>query len=205
MDIEAIILATSYAGIGILMAVNGFASFPSSQILYIIVGYFIGTGYLALVPASIIGALGNTIGNIALYEVTRRYGIDALKRFHIYRESEVRKIEAVFKKRGAWFIFIGKLLPAIKVFMPVVAGLGKLRRDLFTGIIFAASWIWALGFIAIGYVFGKSTEVFKTYAFILIPVAAAVVFLFYRYLNSAEILRLTNEGETMPESDREGA
>lgn len=205
MDIEAIILATSYVGIGILMVANGFASFPSSQILYIIVGYFIGTGYLALIPASLVGALGNTIGNIALYEFTRRYGIDALKRFQIYRESEVRKIEAVFRKRGAWFIFIGKLLPAIKVFMPVVAGLGKLRRDLFAGIIFTASWIWALGFIAIGYVFGKSTEVFKAYAFILVLVAATVVYLFYRYLNSAEILRLTEEQEAKPASDKEEA
>lgn len=194
MDIESIILASSYLGIFLLMTLNGFASFPSSQVLYILVGYFISTGYLAFMPASLIGALGNTIGNIALYEVTRRYGIGALRRLRFYREEEVRKVEVVFQKKGAWFIFVGKLLPAIKVFMPVVAGLGKLRRVIFVPIIALSSYLWALGFIAVGYVFGKSTEVFKTYAFILLLVAGTVVYLFWKYLNSEEILRAVENG-----------
>lgn len=195
MDIESVILASSYLGIFLLMTLNGFASFPSSQVLYILVGYFISTGYLALLPASLVGALGNTVGNIALYEVARRYGIGALQRLRFYREEEVRKIEAVFRKKGVWFIFIGKLLPAIKVFMPVVAGLGKLRRDAFVLIIISSSYIWALGFISIGYIFGRSTEVFKTYAFILLLVAGTVVYLFWRYLNSTEILRAMKDAE----------
>lgn len=193
MDIESIILASSYLGIFILMVANGFSSFPSSQILYIIVGYFISTGYLSLFPAALAGTLGNTLGNIGLYEITRRYGITALKRFRIYREHEIKKMEAVFRRHGAWFIFVGKLLPAIKVFMPVVAGLGRLRRDVFVLVIVVSSFIWSLGFIAIGYIFGKSTEVFKTYAFILLIVAAAVVYFFYRSLNSPKILRSLEE------------
>jgi membrane protein DedA with SNARE-associated domain len=194
MDIESIILGTSYAGIFLLMTVNGFASFPSSQILYIVVGYFIFTGYLLFLPASLLGALGNAFGNLILYELVRRYGIGALKKFRIYRESEIRKVEIVFRKRGAWFVFIGKLLPAIKVFVPIMAALGKLRRSLFILLMFAASWIWACGFIAIGFIFGKSADVFKAYAFILLLVAGTVVYLFYRYLNSPEILRVLDGG-----------
>ena len=75
MDIEAIIVGASYAGIFGLMIANGFFSFPSSQILYIIVGYFVGTGKLALLPAVLLGALGNTIGNVFLYEAVRGHGV----------------------------------------------------------------------------------------------------------------------------------
>jgi len=103
MDVESVILASSYLGIFGLMAVNGFASIPSSQILYIIVGYFVSTGYLAFLPAVFLGALGNTIGNVAIYELTRRYGIEALKNFHIYREREVKKMELVFERKGCGF------------------------------------------------------------------------------------------------------
>jgi membrane protein DedA with SNARE-associated domain len=195
MDVESVILASSYLGIFGLMAVNGFASIPSSQILYIIVGYFVSTGYLAFLPAAFLGALGNTIGNVAIYELTRRYGIEALKNFHIYREREVKKMELVFERKGVWFLFVGKLLPAIKIFMPIVAGLGKLRRDVFTIIMMFSSFLWALIFITIGYIFGKSTKVFQTYAFILLLVATTVVYLFWRYLNSEEILRMVEKTE----------
>lgn len=170
------------------MIANGFFSFPSSQVLYIIVGYFIGTGYLALFPASLIGALGNTIGNVLLYEAIRKKGVGFMKQLTQIRDDDLRKIEMVFRKRGAWFLFIGKLLPSIKVFVPIPAALGRMHRGLYAIIMFSASWIWSLIFIAIGYVFGKDTSVFKSYALILILVAATVVYLFYRYMNSKEIL-----------------
>lgn len=189
MDYEAIILATSYLGILLLMVANGFISFPSSQILYIIVGYFIGNETLQFFPASLSGAIGNTIGNIFLYEVVRRHGVHYLTRFQIFKESDIKKVEIVFKKRGLWFLFIGKLLPAIKVFIPIPAGMGKTHRGAFAAIMLISSWLWSCIFIAIGYYFGKNSEVWKSYGTILAVVAVFIVFLFYRMLNSKEVLR----------------
>ena len=189
MDIEAIILAFSYLGIFGLMTLNGFASFPSSQILYIIVGYFIGTGTLSLFPAALSGALGNTIGNVLLYEAIRKHGVRYLEKFQIFRKEDIRKVEIVFRKRGTWFLFIGKLLPAIKVFVPIPAALGKVHRGVFASIMFAASFIWSLIFIAIGYFFGKGAELWKSYGVILMIIAGVVVFLFYRMLNAKEVTR----------------
>lgn len=193
MDIEAIITGFSYAGIFGLMIANGFLSFPSSQILYIVVGYFIGTGALLLLPASIIGALGNTIGNMLLYEAIRRHGITYVKRFQIFREEDVRKVEIVFRKKGLWFLFVGKLLPAIKVFIPIPAALGKVHRGKFAAIMLAASWVWSLIFITIGYFFGKGAVMWKSYGIILMIVAAGIVFIFYRMLNASDVLREVEE------------
>ena len=195
IDIESIITGFSYLGIFGLMIGNGFLSFPSSQILYIIVGYFVGIGTLGLLPASILGALGNTIGNIFMYEAVRAHGIHYVKRFQIFRDKDILKVEHVFKKKGLWFLFIGKLLPAIKVFIPIPAGLGKVHRGTFAAIMFSASWIWSLIFISIGYFFGKSTTVWKSYGIILMLVAAVVMFLFYRYMNSETILKELDEEE----------
>ena len=188
MDIESIIVASSYLGIFGLMIANGFVSFPSSQILYIIVGYFVSTGTLALIPASIAGAIGNTIGNILLYEAIRDEGIPYLRKLHMFRDDDIRKVEILFRKRGLWFLFIGKLLPAIKVFVPIPAAMGKVHRGVFALLMLTSSWIWSLIFIAIGYTFGKSAHVWKSYGIILLVVAGVLVFLFYRMLNSKVIL-----------------
>lgn len=188
MDIEAIILGFSYVGIFALMIANGFLSFPSSQLLYIIVGYFIGTGTLSLLPASLLGALGNMIGNIFLYEAVRRHGVHYLKKFQIFHEEDIRKVEIVFRKKGLWFLFVGKLLPAIKVFVPIPAALGKVHRGIFATLMLSASWVWALMFIAIGYFFGKGATMWKSYGIILMIVAGIIVFLFYRMLNAKEVL-----------------
>ena len=189
MNIELIIQSASYLGIFGLMIANGFASFPSSQVLYIIVGYFVGTGALSLFPASLIGALGNTIGNIALYEAVRRHGIHYVEKFQLFPLRDIKKIQIVFRKRGTWFLFVGKLLPAIKVFVPIFAGIGRVHRGIFATFMFTASWIWSLAFIAIGYFFGKSAGVWKSYSILLVVVAFIVLLIFYRMLNAKEVLR----------------
>lgn len=186
--IEALIQGGSYFAIFVLMITNGAVSFPSSQILYIIAGYFVAQGNLVFALVAFVGALGNAIGNIILYELARKHGRTFVARMKLFPERELSKVEHAFKKKGAWFIFIGKLLPAIKVFVPITAGLGKFSRILFAPLMFIASFIWALGFISIGFFFGKSSDLFGKYAIILVIVAAVVMLLFYRYINSPAIV-----------------
>jgi membrane protein DedA with SNARE-associated domain len=189
MTIESIIINLSYLGIFLLMISNGFIANPSSQVLYIIAGYFAFTGKLSFALIILFGAIGNTIGNFILYELARRKGLHYLKKFKIFPEKEIRKVQIAFKKRGAWFLFIGKLIPALKIFVPIPAGLAKMNRIKYGIIIFISSAIWASIFTGIGYIFGKSTDVFRVYSVILIIIAAIVIFIFYRYMNSAEVIK----------------
>lgn len=188
ITIETLIHGGSYLAIFFLMIANGAVSFPSSQVLYIIAGYFIAQGSLSIGLVALVGALGNTIGNIILYELTRKHGRTFIEKMKIFPTRELAKVEKAFQKKGAWFIFIGKLLPAIKVFVPIPAGLGKMSRPLFASLMFIASLIWSLAFISIGYFFGKSANLFGSYAVVLVIVAAVVTLLFYRYINSDEIV-----------------
>lgn len=188
INIEMIITVAGYFGIFALMIANGALSFPSSQVLYVIAGYFIAQEKLLLIPVLLVGALGNTVGNIVLYELARKYGKSFIIKLKLFPSKELEKVEMAFQKKGVWFIFIGKLLPAIKVFVPIPAGLGKMHRGIFALLMFVASSIWALGFIALGYFFGGTFKIFGPYALIPIAIAIIVVALFYRYLNSNEIL-----------------
>jgi len=188
MDTETIIASFSYFGIFALMVSNGFVSFPSSQVLYIIAGYFISTGKLSLPLVIVVGTIGNTIGNIILYEIARSKGLAYLTKIPSFPERELRKVEEVFKKKGARFLIIGKLIPALKVFVPIPAGLAKMDRALYVTIIVITSAIWTLPFISIGYIFGKSTRTLGSYAVVLTIIAFVVVAFFYRSMNSKEIV-----------------
>jgi len=187
MNIEAVITASGYLGVFGLMIANGFVSFPSSQVLYIFVGYLASIGFFNFQLVAIVGALGNTAGNIILYELARSKGLEYITKFKVFPPREVKKVQAVFKRRGAWFLFVGKLLPAIKVFVPIPAGIAKMNRVLYAIIIFVSSYIWALAFLAIGFFFGKSSDVFGKYAIILSILALFVLFYFYRSMNSENI------------------
>jgi membrane protein DedA with SNARE-associated domain len=187
--IEHIVILLGYAGIFLLMIANGAISFPSSQILYIIAGYFIFVGDLHVVPVVICGAIGNTIGNILLYELAKRKGIEYLTRWPLFPLREISKVQIAFQKRGAFFLFVGKLLPAIKVLVPIPAGIAKMNLAVFAGIVLIASAIWTAPFLAIGYYFGKSADVFGPYAVVLVIIALVVATLFYRYINSEAVVQ----------------
>lgn len=188
MSIEEIIITFTYLGIIILMTTNGFISFPSSQILYIISGYFVFTGDLSLALVLLFGAFGNTVGNYILYEIARQKGLKYILKFKIFPEKALRKAIKTFEKKGYFFLFIGKILPAIKVFIPIPAGLSKMNRIWFTFLIFISSIIWAFIFVMIGYFFGKSSDIFGYYAPILLMIAFVVIFVFYKMMNSKEIV-----------------
>jgi membrane protein DedA with SNARE-associated domain len=203
MDIETIVVGFSYVGIFFLMIGNGLFSFPSSQILYIIVGYFVGTGYLALLPASFVGALGNTLGNIALYEIVRRRGLLYIERFKIFRREDIARVEVVFRKRGLWFLFVGKLLPAIKVFVPIPAALGQVHRGVYAALMFLSSWIWSFAFIGIGYFFGKSAHVWKSYGIALSIIAFIILIIFYRLLFAESVTEEVRKAALSDENKKE--
>jgi len=189
MNTETIIISFSYLGIFVLMVSNGFISFPSSQVLYIIAGYFVFTGNLNIGLVVFAGALGNTIGNIILYEVARRKGMHYLTKFPIFREKELRKVQVAFQKKGIWFLAIGKLVPALKVFVPIPAGIAKMNRTLYASIVAITSIIWSFPFLAIGFYFGKSSKVFGNYAIILTIIAFVVMTVFYKFMNSDEVVQ----------------
>jgi membrane protein DedA with SNARE-associated domain len=187
MALEQIISGLSYMGIFILMFSNGIFSFPSSQVLYIIVGYFVGVGTLALPTALVVGAIGNTIGNIALYEFAREHGMNAALKFLPMKPHHVAKTERFFEKKGLGFLFIAKLLPTLKVFVPIFGGIGKAPRIPYAALMFLASMVWAFIFIEIGMFFGKNTDIWKPYSGALAVISILVVFFLWRsYKNTEE-------------------
>jgi membrane protein DedA with SNARE-associated domain len=186
MDFHSLITSGSYTAIFFLMIANGTVNFPSSQVLYLVVGYFVGIGKLSFLPAVISGALGNTVGNAITFLLIRRYGHSLAHKLLMMEETTFKKLHAAlhetFSKKGMWWLFVGKLTPSVKAFIPVVAGLGDTRTDQTLFIFLAASFAWACGVIYLGYTFGEhvSLSSFLTVSFL---VGITVVYLIYRRIS----------------------
>ena len=194
MNLEYIILTLSYFGIFILLLANGFISFPSSQIIYIIAGYFAYTQDLNIYYVILIGALGQTCGNWILYELSRKKGLEYSSKFIKYlfpyhdTKKEIQKFQIAFNKRQIFLLFIGKLVNPIKIFIPIPAGIAKVNRAIFLSIVFITSTIWASIFTAIGFYFGKNYENFGYIGAIIFIIALLVMTYFYKLMNSKEVI-----------------
>lgn len=181
MTLETILINLGYSAVFFLMILNGITNIPSSQILYLICGWLIFKGTLLFWPVLILGAIGNSIGNCILYEICRRHGkkviLNWIPRFS---EKEFQKLEAIFKKHGYWFIFVGKLLPALKTLLPILCGFGRVSRVLYNIIIIITSFIWAAIFLILGYYFGKGFD-YGVYGIVLVIIAILLMYFAYKY------------------------
>jgi membrane protein DedA with SNARE-associated domain len=182
-DLHFIISSGSYLAIFLLMVTNGAVNFPSSQFLYIICGYLIGTGSLLFVPTIIIGAIGNTIGNVITFLLIKKYQHPLARKLLMLDEKTFTTIHSAlhdtFSRRGMWWIFIGKLTPSVKAFIPIVAGLADTKVRLTSFIFLAASLIWAIGITAIGYYFGEHITL-TSLSVVSLCLGAIIIYVVYR-------------------------
>jgi membrane protein DedA with SNARE-associated domain len=171
---------TAYVTVFLLMVANGATNFPSSQLLYLFAGFLTTKGALSIYLLAFFGGLGNAIGNILLYELVRLKGVNILKNFFSLEPSKEKHIKDLLEKSGAVYIFLGKLIPGVKVFIPVVAGLTNIKRSLVYSTLAASSILWAIIFLHIGAFFGTNTELTKWYGVSAILILFALYFFTYK-------------------------
>jgi membrane protein DedA with SNARE-associated domain len=165
------------------MLTNGIANFPSSQILYLITGYYISTSSLLFTPTIIVGTVGNTIGNIITFLLIKKYGTSLAHKILMTNEKTFNQIHSAlhetFTHRGIWWLFVGKLTPSVKAFIPVVAGLANTEVYLTSFIFFSASLVWAIALVYIGLTFGEHTTL-SSFMTISFCIGLSILYIVYR-------------------------
>lgn len=186
MDFHTLIASGSYMAIFLLMIANGIINFPSSQVLYLVVGYFISAEKLLFVPAVSVGALGNTIGNIIAFLLIKKYGHSLAHKILMMQESVFKKVHGAlhetFSKKGLWWLFIGKLTPSVKAFIPVVAGLAETPTLTTSAIFLSASLVWATGITYLGYTFGEHVSI-SSFLAVSFIIGLAIIYIIYRNIS----------------------
>ena len=157
--------AIGWPGVVLLMAVESAAiPFPSELIMPLAGWLLIQAhgGPLWLVGlAGFYGALGNLIGSWVAYWVSLRGGRPLLLKYGKYvliTRDEIDRAEVWFDKYGEMAVFVSRLLPVVRTFISVPAGLARMNLWRFSLYTFAGSFIWSLGLAYGGYLLGENWE-----------------------------------------------
>jgi membrane protein DedA with SNARE-associated domain len=168
------------------MTTNGVANFPSSQLLYVVCGYFISTGNLLFIPTILAGTLGNTLGNIITFILVKKYDRTFARKLLMMDEVTFTKIHnalhSTFLHKGMWYIFFGKLTPSVKAFIPIVAGLANTKTKITSFIFLSASFIWSIAITSLGYYCGEKISL-KSFTAVSLLVGSIIIFIVYKKIS----------------------
>lgn len=155
-----------YLGIICLMFLeSSFFPFPS-EVVIPPAGYLASIGKMNILLVIIMGILGSILGALFNYWISLRFGRPFFHKYGKYfflKESTLDKAEHFFVRHGHISTLIGRLLPGIRQYISLPAGLS--RMPLFPFCIFTAigSGIWVTILAFVGYWVGNNKELVTEY------------------------------------------
>jgi membrane protein DedA with SNARE-associated domain len=159
--IMAIITATGLLGVALMMAIESACIPLPSEIIMPFSGYLASTGQFSLLAAATAGALGCNIGSAAAYAVGRHGGRRFIERwggYFLISHRDLAAADRFFGRYGSAAVFIARLLPVVRTFIALpagIAGMPVLRFHLYT---FLGSWPWCFGLAYAGYRLGRAWD-----------------------------------------------
>jgi membrane protein DedA with SNARE-associated domain len=129
-------------------------------------GFLVSQGRFSLLGAATAGAIGCNLGSIVAYEVGYYGGRPLVERFGRYilmNERDLEHADHFFHRYGNAAIFIGRLLPVIRTFIALPAGIARMPRGRFHLYTFLGSWPWCFGLAYIGMKLGDHWMDIKPY------------------------------------------
>jgi membrane protein DedA with SNARE-associated domain len=165
--ITHVILAMGYAGIALLMAIeSACVPLPSEIIMP-----FAGAVTVASIAATfnkaplnlwlvgLAGAIGCNLGSVVAYFVGAKLGRPFLERTRWMRffvtPHELERVDKWFERRGAIMVFFARLLPVVRTFIALPAGIARMDQVRFHVYTFLGSLPWCLALAYAGAYLGE--------------------------------------------------
>ncbi len=181
-----------YPGIIILMALeSSFFPFPS-EVVIPPAAYLASKGEFNIWWVIASGVLGSLLGAWFNYFLALRLGRPMLARliirygkFFLLPPDTLVKVERFFERHGHISTFIGRLLPGIRQYISLPAGLGRMNFWLFTFYTALGAGIWVTVLAAAGYLIGANEALLKAWLrrgsvlLILFSVMVVTVYLYF--------------------------
>jgi membrane protein DedA with SNARE-associated domain len=186
------ISAGGYLGIIALMAIESACIPLPSEIIMPFSGYLASTGRFDLLLAATAGAFGCNVGSTAAYFVGRYGGRPLVERWGSYVLMSRRELETAdrfFARFGGVAVLVGRLLPVIRTFIALPAGIARMPQLPFQVYTFVGSWPWCFALAYVGYRLGQRwdsdprlREVMHRFDYLVLAliVLAAGLFLWHR-------------------------
>ncbi len=151
----------------------------SSEITFGFAGVLAYQGHLSLPLVIIIGAAAELAGSSTAYGLGRLGGRNTVERYRRYllmTRKDVQRVERFFDGRGAWSVAVARVIPLVRAFAGLVAGLMEVPALPFEIFNLIGTLAWAAALSLIGYELGSDwTSASKNFSHASDVLAAVVV------------------------------
>jgi membrane protein DedA with SNARE-associated domain len=154
-----------WPGVMLLMAVESACiPFPSELIMPLAGWMLIKEQSLPVIyvlMAGAFGAIGNTAGSVVAYYVGMWAGRPLLNKYGRYvliSRHDLDMADRWFSRSGGWTVFVSRLLPVVRTYISLPAGIARMNMVKFLIYTFTGSFIWSTGLAYGGYLLGEHWE-----------------------------------------------
>jgi len=164
--ITNVISSMGYLGVALLMAIESAAIPLPSEIIMPFSGFLVGGGRFTLLGLAIAGAAGSVLGSLLTYYIGYYGGRPLVAKYgHLIFLStvELELTERFFKRFRYTATFLGRILPVIRTFISIPAGIAKAPLIPFTVNAFVGSFIWSYFLAWLGFKLGENWNQLETY------------------------------------------
>src|ERR1700757_393911 len=157
--ITSVISAAGYGGVMLLMGIESACIPLPSEIIMPLSGYLVYAGRFSLLAVATWGAIGCNVGSILAYEIGYYGGRPLALRYGHYffvTKHDLDIADRFFARWGSLAVLIARLLPVIRTFIALPAGIARMPRLRFHLYTFLGSWPWCLGLAWLGMKLGEN-------------------------------------------------
>ena len=155
-----------YPGIVVLMFLeSSFFPFPS-EVIIPPAGYLAARGEMSFTLVVISGITGSLLGALFNYWISLALGRPFLQRYGKYllvSEKALARVDRFFDNHGHISTLVGRLLPGIRQYISLPAGMARMDLSLFVLFTSLGAGIWVLVLAMVGYLVGYNQELLKLY------------------------------------------
>jgi membrane protein DedA with SNARE-associated domain len=188
--LEQLYSQIGYLGVAVAMAIESACIPLPSEIVLPMAGWMVAQGQFDLWLAAIAGTLGCTAGSAVAYAVGAVGGRPLLwkyGRFVLISHKDLETSDRWFAKYGDATVFFSRLLPVVRTFISLPAGIAKMNFLKFLFYTTAGSFPWCLGLVYAGKALGNNWEEVRGFLhkfdYVIIAVLVVLVALYlYRHL-----------------------
>ncbi len=164
--IKAVIAYLSYGGIVLLMAIESACIPLPSELIMPFAGYLVYEGRMSLFWVATWGAVGCNLGSLVAYEIGCYGGrplVEKYGRYILLSRRELNWADWFFQHWGEAAVFVARMLPVIRTFIALPAGIARMPRGRFHIYTFLGSWPWCLVLAYVGMKLGENWRIMGKY------------------------------------------
>jgi membrane protein DedA with SNARE-associated domain len=155
-----------YQAVFVLMVLESACIPIPSEVTMVFGGFLVSRGELDFFWVAMLGTIANVVGSWLAYWIGLRGGRPLIERWGRYvflRKHELDRAEEWFARRGEMAVFVSRLLPVVRTFISLPAGVARMPFGKFTLYTFLGCLPWTFALTWAGLLLGDNWETVLKY------------------------------------------